>query len=191
MGVTTWAVIGGGPSVRNFPVRQLDHLPTIAVNMAYRIAPWAKIALFGDIRWRDEFYNDLLASFKGEIATTVAVPEPKPARVKVYKISDCDAAFETGEYLHPPDSGSKAIHLAFLRGAKRILLAGFDMSMDAGCANWHTEYPWEPRPEDYAKHFPAHHVRLYKALQKRGVEVLRVTEPGLREIPFQRFEEVV
>jgi len=96
-------------------------------------------------------------------------------------------------------SGACAINLAYLFGVKRIILLGFDMKMDGGRHNYHTDYPTanDPPPKKhdpnsrytrFMKPFPA----IAESLKRLNVECLNATEgSALTVFPMVRLEDVV
>lgn len=82
------------------------------------------------------------------------------------------------------NSGAQAINLAYLLGARRILLLGFDMQHTGGLSHFFGDHPPELRQRN-----PAAHVRrfdeLAEDLKAAGVEVLNCT-PETALYQFQR-----
>lgn len=83
-----------------------------------------------------------------------------------------------GKYdLHYGDnSGYQAINLAYLLGATKIVLLGYDMQMTGGKAHWHTDHqkPLNAGGSDlehWAKLFP----QLAIDLAQEGIEVVNCT----------------
>jgi hypothetical protein len=72
-----------------------------------------------------------------------------------------------------PDSGSNAINLAFLFGARRIVLFGFEMRP----GNWHDRHRRVTPPQRYAEKFIPALEAMAVALKREDVEVINAT-PG-------------
>jgi hypothetical protein len=91
--------------------------------------------------------------------------------------------------------GGNAINLAYLFGARRIVLLGFDMHFGSDRKHWHRLAPWPQKPE-MEKRYRSHHMPAIAAmawpLQQAGVEVVNCT-PGsaLSCFPIRPIEEVI
>ena len=188
----TIAVIGGGPSLRHFDVEKLRPYTTVVVNNSYKIAPWAKYGLFIDKKWWVWNGQHFMDTFAGQKITTNrdlrAVNHPslkRLIRVSAENFSD------DPQRLVGRDSGCCGIHLAYHLGASRILLAGFDLSVDEnGETHWHNEHKTPSNISNYELRFGPKQQRLTDELRQRGVEVLRVTQPGLQSLPFVSIDDL-
>lgn len=204
MPVTPWKVpagawagetaflLGGGPSLAAVPIAALDaaraegRARVVAIKHAVTLMPHADCCYFADglSRWY-KWYGALLRGYHGPWLVTVAPDldaadgldikrlvwrrakrgEPPPAL-------SCDPGALVGE-----DSGTHATNLAFLAGAARIVLCGFDLR-DNGW--WHSHPPKQPVGKLAARietvFLPAWR-RMLAALAAEGVEVLSAS-PG-------------
>lgn len=187
----TAVLLGGGPSLtrdqidavhlRKFGVRGTP-LRVIAINNAYRVAPWADLLYFCEEKfWR---WNRGLAEWKSFPGLKVALEtaacfaaEPEIKRLRNYGPSPGLEDARDG-LRHGWSSGYAAIGLAALLGARRIVLLGYDMKATAdGRTHWHKDYPiWDP-PSVYADRMLAGFASLVVPLRRRGVTVLNAT-PG-------------
>ncbi len=70
--------------------------------------------------------------------------------------------------------GYQAINFAFLAGAVRIVLLGFDMQHREGRSNWHREGHPVKTPERWNKQFAPNFRKLAKALEGR-VEIFNAS----------------
>lgn len=74
------------------------------------------------------------------------------------------------------NSGYQAINLAFLFGARKIVLVGFDMQHTGGRHHWFGNHPLGMRNacgvDDWKKNFP----KLAADLQAQGVDVVNCSE---------------
>jgi len=181
----TITIIGGGPSVADIDWSPEKFPNVIAVNNAWQIAPWAAILFFGDKRWWDKWGNRerVLKGFNNRIITCLLDYKDDP-RLAYRELSGKKADLDDPTKVLAPDSGSKAICLAYHEGAKRIELAGFDVGLDeAGRSHFHDDHKEPSNPSNY-KTFADSHRWLHGALAERGVEVVRITKPGVQEIPY-------
>lgn len=108
----TFAVLATGPSMSQAVADSVRHLRCIAVNDAFRLAPWAEALVAQDPNWWYE--NPEAFEFKGARYSSVAFRS-------VYNIYYGD-----GISTESP-SGLFGIHVAIQLGAKRVILLGFDM----------------------------------------------------------------
>ena len=175
-------ILGGGPSLRGFDASVLQGKgKVIGINEAgLTMAPWCDLLFWADRRWLD-WNHDRLHLHTGEWKVARKQPHLSlPFDVKVLR-------FLPRRFSHCPDavggwdSGSSCINLAYLLGAARIILLGFDMHdvpLDRWReGNWHETHQEPPLEGQRANKFiPAHELMAFN-LAKAGVEVINAT-PG-------------
>jgi hypothetical protein len=111
--MTTWAVLATGPSMSLEVARSVMHkCAVVAVSDAYKLAPWADVLVSSDRAW------------------WVANPEAKDIPCPKY----CGITFDVPEGVQKFDgalsgsnSGLLGLKVAVAKGAKKVLLLGFDM----------------------------------------------------------------
>ena len=87
--------------------------------------PWADALWAMDKVWWERYAAEAKANFCGELLTLSANPFGiKTARIEHYR-----------------NSGGGAVSLAIARGAKRIILLGYDMQKTGGMSHWHGDHP--------------------------------------------------
>jgi len=80
------------------------------------------------------------------------------------------------DMLHFNDnSGAQAINLAYLLGATRIILVGYDMQNTGGRAHWFGEHPHELMTGGNYAVYVDRFTRLAADLKYEGVEVINCT----------------
>lgn len=170
---STVVCLGTGPSLTVDDVAYCrDKARVIAINDAYKVAPWADCLYACDGKWID--YHKGVASFEGvKYSMTVKTkrwPDWTPLRN--------DGPL--GLCLHPTglrtgkNSGFQAINLAVHLGARRILLLGYDMKRHSGKSHFFGEHPraWTPSPYGvFLNAFPS----LVKPLADLGIEIINCT----------------
>lgn len=135
----TAVCIGTGPSLTRDDVTSCrGQARVIAINDAYRWAPWADVLYAADAKWWR--IHQGVPSFAGEKYMTMS-PTPDGARIVIPGVQRFRPAGFKGLSLKPDrlclglaggcNSGYQAINLAVLYGATRILLLGYDMQRDA------------------------------------------------------------
>ena len=171
-------IIGGGKSVDNLNAKFFEGKQVIALNKAHRILPDADVFFFGDPVYYErnkaphggaDFWK-----FRGEhILTTCDVELHEKSPVK--KIATREGGFSVdpefmGSYGKLMNTGHQAINLAYLAGAREIVLIGFDCTKGqfAAAAAWaHPSTPDEAVYERYMKDFSD----LAKEIEGLGIEL--------------------
>lgn len=184
----TYLVIATGPSVKTLDLDLASQFRTIAVNNAWEVAPWAEECFAGDHRWWEWNGKKVLSEFAGELSSGHGIHEAPDNRVVKYHVTATEADLWLSSHVFGPDSGTKAISRAYHRGARRILLAGFDLSAGPGGAtHFHNDGRGLTKPTDWVQ-WGSVQKRQAELLRERGVEIYRVTEPGLESIEYRQLE---
>jgi hypothetical protein len=163
----------------------------IAINDNWRLLPTADVLYAGDGLWFDVHLQAIRASgFAGELWTQNtrampgyvpwAGPPPGPPALRGFHyIKGCGKPGLTTQpnVIHNGrNSGFAAINLAYLFGARRIILVGYDMQRAKGKMHWFGDHPKtlsNDLPfEVCIKHFGV----LAGDLERAGVEVINATE---------------
>jgi hypothetical protein len=188
----TVAIFGGGPSITQEQVNACRGLHSIAVNDAYLLAPWAEILYFADERWW-RWHKDL-ENFRAFQGLKVSIEQGKftveSPDVRILKnlsdgernvLSEDPTGIATGRA-----SGYQAINIAYLAGAKRIILLGFDCKFDGDRTNWHQNHKVKT-PRAWLHEMPRYFTKLADALEARGVDVVNCS-PGTALNCFRKAE---
>lgn len=161
----------------------------IVVNTTFRAAPWADVLYAADSVWWKTYGAEVNAcGFAGErISATRAPKSGESYGTVVVKISHEQGLSKSRGILNGGGhSGYQAIGLAYDRGARKIVLLGYDTQRTNGMSHWHGDHPKNLRqnsPHDaWVKRFPA----LATDLEKAGVEVLNCS----RETALSCFRRV-
>jgi hypothetical protein len=201
----TCAVLGGGPGLRLDLIGRVRELGwrSVAVNNAYKVAPWADVLYYGDCNWLRMCGNEAGVRAFGGLIVSRCPSHASRAWVKVVK----HQGGRVGLSLDPAcihwhsNSGAAAINLAVLLGAGRIVLMGFDMrdiSTRDACGkevakrNWHDDYPAKTRPIDVFPRFMRGFPGIAAHLDRLKIPCVNAT-PGsaLKEFPIVEPEEVL
>jgi hypothetical protein len=134
----TVAIIASGPSLTKDDCDLIKSYkwPTIVINDSYRIAPFADVLYACDGSWWDVHYPRVKEDYSGELWT-----QDKNIANK-YNINYVKSANKAGlgvdNIIHQgANSGYQCINLAYLWGAKRIVVIGLDCSADpSGKTHW-------------------------------------------------------
>jgi len=218
----TVIIIGGGPSIlKQFDIPQelvnrvykgrdqpnvyspylkpLHNQHVIAVNMAFKLGDWIDIVFFGDTGFWKAHKVDLL-QFKG-LRVSCANGDDQDMRIKYVKqITPNNPEHIKGICTKESmvcwnnNSGSAAINFAVHLGAKRIILLGFDMTLDGGNnQHWHKYYT---SPLQTVKSTMKNHMKgfldMAADLKRLGIECINANpDSKIEEFPRMNFKDIV
>lgn len=205
MAATPWAVpagswvgqtayiLGGGPSLSLVNLADLRAAGgrVIAINNAFEIAPWADIVWTADSRWIRWNDDGLGACVRKGLFLFVTRAENVSAGFPVLKLGweEREPISRRQDAVAGWCSGGNAINLAYLHGAKRIVLFGYDMRP---VGNWHNKHKSVARDGIYAEKFIPYIVRMATELHHDGVEVINATpNSGLKCFPIVHPDEAL
>lgn len=196
-------VIGGGPSLTSqfdippevvakvrsgeaqidtySPYMSLIHDEhVIGVNNAYKLGRWVDICFFCDSGWYDVFRMDLATWPNLKVTCCPKWAEKNGDQQEGVKYLKRHPNKKLGLSPNPSmvcwnfNSGSSAINLAVLLGAKRIILLGFDMCLGPDeRSHWHKGHG-HVRPPAFKRHsrgFP----QMAEDARALGVEILNAS----------------
>lgn len=181
-------IIGGGSSLRSFNFDSLVGRNTLGANEAFRLGP--KIcsrAIFADWQWWKSRKFDLEEyAASGGIVYSVCpdterfhLPWLRQLRRGITPLLSLRR--DTLGWNH--NTGAAAINLAFLLGASRIFLLGFDMTANGeGNTHWHNWRGGPTPPSSYTR-FVTSMESLAEGLKEKRVQVLNVTD-GTSKLPY-------
>jgi hypothetical protein len=131
-------IIGGGHSLelQKFDWTLLHSELTIGCNTAFKLGTKVcKICFFGDPTWFNHFKFEL-ADFEGAVFTNHRDYE-KSKIPWLWYVPRQAQGLHNGALGWNGNTGAAAINLAFILGAKRVYLLGFDMQRINDKSNWH------------------------------------------------------
>lgn len=189
----TAVVICAGPSLSDdqLAVVRASDARTLGVNTAYLYAPWVDVLYMGDMMaWRVHH-----ARAKAACPYTQMWTQDSSAAER-YAINRQRAGNRDGlgrEVIHlNGNSGFQAINLAYLWGAKKILLVGMDMREIDGRKHRHGDHE---KPLVQAQQFGEwlhKSTKLAADLKDAGCTVINATpESALKCFPFMPIEEAL
>lgn len=111
----------------------------IVTNTTYQLCPWATALYAMDRAWWDVYQDDVKQKFPGKTFTAVR---------------GCYYVQAAGSE-HGGNSGIGAIYLAVAKGARRVMLLGYDCKADAGKKHWHADHPKPLKNAGRIKDWPA------------------------------------
>lgn len=187
--MTTFVLIGGGPSLTREDVEAVrGRAFVIAINDAYKLAPWADVLYAADSCWIE--WHEGVLSFKGEKYTIAAHDTTQRSgwvvmgNAGTHGLERNPTALRTGF-----NGGYQAINLAVHLGAKRIALLGYDMApAEDGRNHWFGEHPDKTNPP-YLQMRAAFDT-LVEPLAEVGVEVINCSRhTALLTFPCRPIED--
>lgn len=193
---STIVCIGGGPSLTPADVDACrGRARVIAINDAYKLAPWADVLYACDGKWWG--WHKQALKFPG-LKFAIDCSSSKYPGVQCLRVEAKLGLSRHPERLCTGDnSGYQAINLAVLLGAQRILLLGYDMARGPkGQSHWFGEHPGgvngrPPAPSPYHKFLQAF-PSLVEPLKQLGVEVVNCTrKTALTVFPQRPLEEML
>lgn len=99
----------------------------IAVNSSWKLIPESHYLYAGDLSWWSQYYEDISSASQKWTSSVLAANR---FHLNLYQ----------PEKRGPFNSGQRAIQLAAHLGAERILLLGYDCSVESG-SHWHGDHP--------------------------------------------------
>jgi len=132
-------IIGGGPSLRNFQPGQLNGCRVIVTNEAFALYPNADALVFVDIGWWQRRLHDVREVFQGVIIGRGPYGRMYRDSGKVINVAYRSGDVWSGDarLLGGKNSGLAAMNAAYLMGAERVFLLGFDLRSVQGRNNYH------------------------------------------------------
>lgn len=177
----TVAVLATGPSMSQEVADKVRGLRVIAINDAFRLAPWADMLYAADRRWWE--VNEDAQEFAG-----IKLSAQPGSPGAIYMRSSGSTGFDPrpGFIRTGGNSGYQAVHVAIHAGAARILLCGFDMH------GTHYFGPHKPPLRNTHPSSFARWVDRFAELNGKGTEIINCT-PGsaLRCFPFASLDSVI
>jgi hypothetical protein len=168
-------ILGGGPSVSDFPTHVLNTKKVIGCNNAYVYGEGiVDLLIFGDEKWYEYHRLDgWITNFRNPVISNCFDMKDVPGVIWAPRKNNgyfIDALGWNG------NTGSSAINLALILGAKRICLVGFDMKFSTeGFSNWHPNFVDTPVQANYDRYLKAMGETVSQIEEKwPGVEIINL-----------------
>lgn len=172
----TVCIIASGPSLTQEQINEAkrqENWRFIAINDAHRLAPFADVLYACDGKWWDMYHSDL--QFEGEKWTQDLRAKRKYGLNWVFGKRAAGLGYASVHF--GANSGYQAINLAFLWGAKRIVLLGFDCKSTGGQHHWFGQHPKGLTQIQPYELWLSNFKQLARDLKNAGVEVINCS-PG-------------
>jgi hypothetical protein len=192
-------VIGGGPSIRSTNLRLIHKRPVVGCNDAFRLGDWVDWVVFADHRWWVWNWEEL-AKWGNRERAIALVPQLLDGRAEKYpwlKILRRDEArfglsVEQDTCCWNRGCGGAAINIAYLLGAARIVLVGFDMRVVKGEHNWHDHHKNTERDKIYQNSMMPFLKPMSDAMKVTGLQIVNATPGSAMDIfTVMSLEEVL
>lgn len=185
---STIVCLGTGPSLTAADVDVCrGKAVVIAINDAYRIAPWAEVLYACDAAWwKRHNWCRAFAGMKVSLETSAwrQCGPGDPAIVRLRNAGDSGLELDPTGLRTGKNSGYQALNLAVHLGARRIVLLGYDMdATNRKPAHFFGDHP-NPIRSPYAL-FRQHFETLVQPLRTAGITVINAT-PGSALTCFPR-----
>lgn len=186
-------IVASGPSASQTPLHLgRGRAKFIAVNSSWRLCPWADILFAGDYKWWEA--QEGCPEFAGLKAT---IDRRASEQWGIHRLqgfrADSRIEFDDFGHIGGSNSGFNAVNLAAQLQPSRILLVGFDMTLDYG-SHWHGTHPEgmkNPVPDTVGKWRRALD-NAADVIAKRGIEVINCSPISmLKRYPKISFSESI
>lgn len=157
---------------------------TIVVNTTWQRLPDADVLYAGDRTWWDEHLLAVRCGFNGELWTQDRWTAHHAGIHHIQHSDEPGLSHVRGRVHSGGNSGYVAIGLAYLFGAREILLVGFDMQDTGGMSHWHGNHPATLNQDRPYKRWLEAMPALAENLKHVGVSVINCsTETALTCFP--------
>lgn len=189
-------VVGGGPSVNHIPWKLLRDRPIVGCNDAFRLGDHIDWLVFADKRWW-VWNHEELTKWKNRENTIALVPQllkDKPSWLKIVRRDEArfGLSVEPDTVCWNRGCGGAAINVAYLLGASRVVLLGFDMRMVDRKHNWHDNHRSEERPKIYQNSMIPFLKPMSDAMKVTGFQIVNATPNSALDVfPIKPLEELI
>lgn len=179
---TKYFICASGPSLTQQDINAVrDKGVVIVINNTYQLAPWANILYGCDQKWWKAYPEAL--DFKGRKISIQFDNE----NVEKWESNSCLNGLGEDIIHTGGNSGYQAINLAYLLGAKEIVLLGFDMQRTQGKGHWHGDHVRNLSNQSNFKVWIGHFYILSQNLKQKGIKVFNCSRQTALEC-FERKE---
>lgn len=185
--------VASGPSIIQKQLDQIKQsgLYTICVNRSFELLPNCDAIFACDIRWWYEYYELTQAhSPESKLYTIAGIGSHFYKKRKIGK-EIIELPYESGvglgkeHLIHGGNSGYMAVNLAYLLGAKKIILVGYDHQHTNGKRHWHSDYDKKKFPynADNVDRMKDNFEVLAQDLINEGIDVVNCSIETALETP--------
>jgi len=170
----TAIVIASGPSANDAELERLVGWPVVVVNDCWRLYSAADILYACDHQWWDKYAADTDA-FAGERVTQSKESAERYGLTYIKGEAGLGFSEQHGVVKNNHNSGAQAMQLAHQRGARRLILIGFDGGPLGGRMHWFGNHP-----KGLANDSPWHaviagHRQMAIDAERMGIEIINTS----------------
>jgi len=137
------------------------------------LAPWADMLYASDAKWWMQYQADARKFAGDKVTVRDVLPFPEVLSLQLSTAIPYDP--RPTHVVTGGNSGYQATHIAAQRGARRILLCGFDMRQVQGSKHWFGDHPGKLNSPQRYTTWINNFAELGKALAAVGVELINCT----------------
>jgi hypothetical protein len=173
----SFVICASGPSLDRTDAEKAaaaENCEKIVVNDNYRLIPNAGYLYAADLKWWRYHIDDVRAAFTGQLITQYRDEREadEAAELGLMAIKGVPLpGLGRGILHHNENSGAQAIGLAYLLGAEKIILIGFEMQNTGGRSHWFGDHPTQLCNGNYASYIRSF-TQLASELKAEGVDVV-------------------
>ena len=149
------------------------------------MAPWANILYACDGEWWDVYIEEAKAKCTGEFWTYDPNAATRYDIKNIYGDTHGIGLGKNGIIHTGGNGGYQAINLAYLLGAKKIILLGFDMQRTEKKSHWHGDHPRNLNRTSDMNGWIKNFCRLALDLRDESIKVINAS----RETALNCFEK--
>lgn len=174
------AIVASGPSLT---VEQCEYLRkrreqgacrVLAINTSYQRVPWCDGIYATDRAWWKKYHAETPEDCEKVTGDTWAAQRYGLTHVTVRPGANLSA--KSGTVCAGRNSGHQAIQWAVQRGARRVILVGYDMQHTGGRTHWHGDHPKGLTNAEGIAGWIEWFTPLAADLAREGVQVINCSE---------------
>ena len=162
------------------------------------MAPWADVLYACDPKWWDTHYEEVSVRFKGRLMSQYNASQweskakftgPTQGRIECLPGNHNHGLGEL-QLHYGNNSGYQAVNLAYILGAARILLLGYNLGPVGGSWHFFGHHPKHLREQSPWDKF----IRSFKTIDPKfyGIEIINCTlDSHLKHFPIRRLDDVI
>ena len=192
-------VVGGGPSLKSTNLKLIKKRPVVGCNDAFKLGAWVDWAVFADKRWWG-WNHEEVSRWENRERVVCLVPQllgdgrEKWPWLKILRRDEArfGLSVEPDTVCWNRGCGGAAINVAYLLGASKVVLLGFDMRIVEGKHNWHDNHQKVERDKIYQGSMMPFLKPMSDAMKVTGLQIVNAT-PGsaMNLFPVKTLEEVL
>lgn len=182
-------ILGGGPSLSKINFSAISERAILGINNAFSLGTWVDWCMFSDNRWWKWNFEEVekWPNRDHMLSLCPGLLEEQEEKWPWLKIVRRDEA-RFGLSVEPDtvcwnrSAGGAALNVAYLMGASRAILLGFDMRTIKGKHNWHDFHKKQERDQIYRSSMMPFLKCMSDAMKVTGFEIYNATEDSALDL---------